>query len=150
MLTRVRVLGAPRNFSPRVNFQCRLSYGVRTVPVCNRMHQHLRGRKTNPSTLAAIIIVWTHEITADTGRNGRNGQRCSCMLLYLTKLRRPEFPARDNEVLNNNNYKTKHTQKQNKTNKQTKTKQNKNARVPCFNTERRFVPRKYRLVSESL
>ena len=31
-LTRVRVPGAARNFLP-VNFQCRLSYGVRTVPV---------------------------------------------------------------------------------------------------------------------
>ena len=30
--------------SPRVSFQCRLSYGVRTVLVCNRMHQHLCAR----------------------------------------------------------------------------------------------------------
>ena len=28
----VRFLGAVRDFSPRVNFQCRLSYGVRTPP----------------------------------------------------------------------------------------------------------------------
>ena len=27
-----------------VNFKCRLSYGVRTSPVCNRMHQHLGPR----------------------------------------------------------------------------------------------------------
>ena len=31
-LTQVRVPGAARDFSPRVNFQCRLSYGVRTPP----------------------------------------------------------------------------------------------------------------------
>ena len=31
-LTQVRFPGAARDFSPRVNFQCRLSYGVRTVP----------------------------------------------------------------------------------------------------------------------
>ena len=37
-LTKVRFLGAARDFSSRVNFQCRLSYGVRTPPVCNRMH----------------------------------------------------------------------------------------------------------------
>ena len=30
--------------SPRVSFQCSLSYGVRTVLVCNRMHQHLCAR----------------------------------------------------------------------------------------------------------
>ena len=32
LLTRVRLPGAARHFSPRVNFQCRLSYGVRTIP----------------------------------------------------------------------------------------------------------------------
>ena len=37
-LTQVRFPGAARGFSSRVNFQCRLSYGVRTPPVCNRMH----------------------------------------------------------------------------------------------------------------
>ena len=40
ILMEVRVPGAARDFSPRVNFQCSLSYGVRTAPVCNRMHQH--------------------------------------------------------------------------------------------------------------
>ena len=30
--TQVRFPGTPREFSPRVNFQCRLSYGVRTPP----------------------------------------------------------------------------------------------------------------------
>ena len=34
ILTRVRVPGAARDFSPRVNFRCRLSYRVRTAPVC--------------------------------------------------------------------------------------------------------------------
>ena len=40
-MTRVRVPGAARDCSARVNFQYRLSYCVRTAPVCNRMHQHL-------------------------------------------------------------------------------------------------------------
>ena len=31
-LTQVRFPGAARDFLPRVNFQCRLSYGVRTPP----------------------------------------------------------------------------------------------------------------------
>ena len=45
ILTRVRVPGrAARDFYARVNFHCRLSYGVRKVPVRNRQHQHLRAR----------------------------------------------------------------------------------------------------------
>ena len=44
ILTRVRVPGAAKDFSPRVNFLCRLSYGVRTAPVYNHMHQHLCAR----------------------------------------------------------------------------------------------------------
>ena len=40
ILTRVRVPGAARDFSHRVN----VSYAVRTGLVCNRMHQHLRSR----------------------------------------------------------------------------------------------------------
>ena len=32
LLTHVRFPGAARDFSPRVNFQCRLSYGARTPP----------------------------------------------------------------------------------------------------------------------
>ena len=41
----VQVSGAVRDFSPRIRFQCRLSYGVRTGPVC--MYQHLCARE-NP------------------------------------------------------------------------------------------------------
>ena len=33
ILMQVRVPSVTRDFSPRVNFQCRLSYSVRTVPV---------------------------------------------------------------------------------------------------------------------
>ena len=44
VLARVRVPVAARDFSPRVNFHCRLCYGVRTAPLSNRMHQHLRAR----------------------------------------------------------------------------------------------------------
>ena len=41
ILTRVRVPYAARHLFPRVNFQRRLSYAVRTALVCNRMHKHL-------------------------------------------------------------------------------------------------------------
>ena len=40
----VRFPGAARDFSPRVSFQCRLSYGVRTPPCANRMPLHLCAR----------------------------------------------------------------------------------------------------------
>ena len=40
-LTQVRISGAARDFSPRVNFQCGLSYGVRTALACYRMHYDL-------------------------------------------------------------------------------------------------------------
>ena len=39
ILTRVRIPGAARDLSPRVSFQCKLSYGVRAAPVCNRMQR---------------------------------------------------------------------------------------------------------------
>ena len=44
-----------KGFSPKVSFQCRLSYSVRTAPVCNRMHQHLCARSKS-QTLAAIPL----------------------------------------------------------------------------------------------
>ena len=42
ILTRVRVPGGTRDLSP--SLPPRLSYGIRTAPVCNRMHQHLCAR----------------------------------------------------------------------------------------------------------
>ena len=42
-------------FSPRVSFQCRLSYSVRTAPVCSCMHQHLYTRYKS-QTLTAIPL----------------------------------------------------------------------------------------------
>ena len=68
ILTRVRVPGAARDFSPRVSFQCRLSYGVRTAPVCNRMLQHPRTLKI--ASTGSHTIVWTHDNTTHTDRNG--------------------------------------------------------------------------------
>ena len=43
--TQVRFPGAARDFSPRVNFQCRLSYGVRTPPcaiACIYIYAHVK------------------------------------------------------------------------------------------------------------
>ena len=41
ILMRVRVPYTARYLFPRVNFQRRLSYGVRIALVCNHMHKHL-------------------------------------------------------------------------------------------------------------
>ena len=60
VVTRVRVPGAVRDFSPAVSLQCRLSDGVRTAPVCNRMHQHLCARYKS-QTLAAIPLFGTRK-----------------------------------------------------------------------------------------
>ena len=68
ILTRVRVPGAARDFSPRVSFQCRLFYGVRTDSVCNRMHQQLCA--AIPFYIFNFFIYLTHENTAHTDRNG--------------------------------------------------------------------------------
>ena len=38
ILMQVRVPGAARDFSPRVDFQCRLSYGVRTAQMLSLIH----------------------------------------------------------------------------------------------------------------
>ena len=37
-LTQVQFPSAARDFSPTVNFQCRLSYVCPYIPMCNRMH----------------------------------------------------------------------------------------------------------------
>ena len=71
---------AGRDFSPRVSFQRRLSYNVCAAPVCNHMHrrvcmlklhmhQHLCMLK-NPKHWHGAAIVWTHENTTHTDRNG--------------------------------------------------------------------------------
>ena len=44
-LRQVRFLGAARDFSPRVHFRCRLSYGVRTLPcaiACFKLCAHVK------------------------------------------------------------------------------------------------------------
>ena len=92
ILMRVRVPAAARDFSPRVDFQCRLSYGVRTAPVCSHMHQHLCARQKfqclatmplfgHPKILQALIGVGSAALAAavpcpgKATRISRKGQR---------------------------------------------------------------------------
>ena len=69
-LTRVRLSGAARDFSPRVSYQCRLSYGVRSAPACNRMQQRLCGRSKS-QTLAAIPLFGQTKILHTLTGTGR-------------------------------------------------------------------------------
>ena len=81
ILTRGRVPSAAKDFSPRVNFLCRLCY-VRCPysppppppppPIaCINICAHVK----NPETLAAVFIYhfWTHKNTAHNDRNGGGG-----------------------------------------------------------------------------
>ena len=71
ILTRVRVPGSARVcFSPRVNFQCSLSDGVRTAPVCNCIHPPTSVRTLKIPDTGSHTIVWTQDNTAHTDRNG--------------------------------------------------------------------------------
>ena len=62
----------------------------------------VRNRRMNINFVRALkipntgshTIVWTHENTEHTGRNGY-----SCSYFSLTRVRRSDFPERDNEVL---------------------------------------------------
>ena len=76
-LTRVRFLGAARVcfcFSPRVNFQCRLSYGVYVASMCNCILQQCCVRTLKIPSTDSHAIVWIRETMigspAHTDRNG--------------------------------------------------------------------------------
>ena len=58
-----------RDFSLKVEFQCRLFHSVCTAPVCNGMHQHVT-HVNNPQTLAAIPLFGHRKNAAHTGRDG--------------------------------------------------------------------------------
>ena len=63
-LTRVQFLGKASDFSPGVNFQCRLSHSVCTAPVSVQSHASTPVRTLMiPSMAATYTIVWTHENT---------------------------------------------------------------------------------------
>ena len=62
-----------RDFSPRVNFQCRLS-GCQYSP-CVQLHASMSVRMLKIPDTGSHITVWTHEYTTHTDRNG---QLCSC------------------------------------------------------------------------
>ena len=58
--------GAAREFSPRINFQCRLSYNVL---VC-KSHSYTSVRTLNVAGIGYHTFVWTDENNAHTVGNG--------------------------------------------------------------------------------
>ena len=75
----------------------RLSYGVRTAPVCSRIRQHLCARDKSKA-VAAIPSFGHRKILHTPTRMGSAAPAAA--VPYPGK--RPEFPARDNEVLKQN------------------------------------------------
>ena len=64
-LSRARFPGAPRDFSPRANFRCRLCYGVRTPPcadVCINICAHVKNPEVH------IRVRWIMEILKHLAR----------------------------------------------------------------------------------
>ena len=98
-LTRVRVPGAARDFSPRVNFQCRLSHGVRTAP-CVQSHESTSAHTLKIPDIGSHTNALTHEnrLTAHAETNNK-WVALLLRLLRLTQVRRPEFPVRDKDIL---------------------------------------------------
>ena len=66
ILTRVRVYGVARDFSPRDKLRCIFSDGARIASECNHIHQHLRIW----AFLSAQILSWT-ELSIFRYRVGR-------------------------------------------------------------------------------
>ena len=78
ILTRVRVPCEARDFAPKVSFECKPIFCVRTDPVCN--HMHIVCAHVNSPKLWHHTIVWTQENTAHTGRTLQCSS-CGCCVL---------------------------------------------------------------------
>ena len=67
LLKRVRVPAAARELSPKINFRCRLAYGV---CVSVQSHASAAVHALKIPNIGSHTIVWTHENAAHTDRNG--------------------------------------------------------------------------------
>ena len=95
ILMPVRVPAAARDFSPRVNFQCRLSYGVRKVLCAIACINILHTVKIPSSGSHIPLFGHTKILHTLIGM----GIALLLQLVCLTKVRRPEFLTSDNEVM---------------------------------------------------
>ena len=86
-LTQVRFPGAARNLSPRVNFQRRLSYGVRTPPcamACINIYAHVE------DPVVHVRVRWTMETLQHSACTVAWVARLCCRWLFRGK--QPECP----------------------------------------------------------
>ena len=84
LLTQVRIPGAARDFFPRVSFQCRLSYGVRTPPcarACINICAHVRD-------LVVHVRVWWIMETV---------KHPACTVRSVARLSQLAFPGKSNQ-----------------------------------------------------
>ena len=93
----VPVSGAAEDCSPWFSFKCKLSYGVRMhQQLCARKNKNKTTTKTGPQALAAKPLFghtkFLHTLVA-TVSAAVSGMLC------LNQVKRPQFPARDNEVV---------------------------------------------------
>ena len=101
ILTRVRVPDAARDFSPRVSFQCRLTYGVRAAPGCNRMHHCLCARQKS-QTLAAVPLLGQTKILY--ALIGMSSAALAAAVHYPGKATRISCKGQKSTIKNNNIY----------------------------------------------
>ena len=93
--TQVRFLGAARDFSLRVNFQCRLSYGVR-IPLCAIACMYICAQVKDP--VVHVRIQWIMETLKHPACTlGLVARRCRS---WLSRGRQPEFPMGEIKVEN--------------------------------------------------
>ena len=82
-----------RIFCPRVYFQCRLSYGICTAPVCSYMHQHLCAHLK--SQMLATIPLFGHTKILHT----LIGMGSAALVMAVPYLGDFPPPSSDNKVL---------------------------------------------------
>ena len=100
VLTRVPVPGAAREFSPRFNFQCRLSYGVHAAP-CVQLRASTSVGTLKSHVVAAIPLSGHTKLLHTLERMG--SAVLADVVPLITMVSRLDFPARDEEVLKNSN-----------------------------------------------
>ena len=90
-LTQVRFPGAARDFSPRVNFQSRLSYGVRT-PSCAIACINICVHVKDP--VVHVRVRWMKETLKTPSMHRRLGSATLSQLAFPRE-KQPDFPMEE-------------------------------------------------------
>ena len=98
--TQVRLSGAARDFSPRVNFQCRLSYDVRT-PLCAVACIYICAHVKDP--VVHVRVRWMKETLKTPSMHRRLGSATLSQLAFPGKATRISHGRNTSGTTNNNN-----------------------------------------------